>query len=115
MENFLNETETGHNISRIRMFEGSTEWLVATLVSFLGVLVNVLIVKALQLITPGKILLLKTSELIVGYILYICISTNNSGVSLHWFDVSGVVCMSLVVVFATFEDFVVDVTRWRWF
>ena len=45
MEKFLNETETGHNISRLRMFEGSTEWLVATLVGFLGVLVNVLVVK----------------------------------------------------------------------
>ena len=43
--NVVNETSNGDNITRIRMFEGSTEWLVATLVSFLGVLVNVLVVK----------------------------------------------------------------------
>ena len=131
MENFLNETNTGHNISRIRMFEGSSEWLVATLVGFLGVLGNILVVKvsfqdslltllnyvlqALQYIPPGKMCLLKTFELIVGYILHLCVSTNLLSGPRPWLDVAGVVCLGLVVVFTICEDFVVDVSRWRWF
>jgi len=115
MENFLNGTETGHNISRIRMFEGSSEWLVATLVGFLGVLGNILVVKALQYIPPGKMCLLKTFELIVGYILHLCVSTNLLSGPRPWLDVAGVVCLGLVVVFTICEDFVVDVSRWRWF
>ena len=131
MENFLNETDAGHNILRIRMFEGSTEWLVATLVGFLGILGNLLIVKvsfhnswctvhnyvlqALQYIPPGKMCLLKIFELIVGYILYLCVSTNPLSGPRPWLDVGGVVCLGLVLVFTICEDFVVDVTRWRWF
>ena len=111
----------------IRIFEGSTEWLVATLVAFLGVLVSVAVIKvrrcknnklkqsrfsqAVQLVSPGKLVLLKCAELIAGYVLHLCIW----GDSYQWLDLGGAVCVGLAVVFTGVEELIVDIKRWRWF
>jgi len=95
----------------IRIFEGSTEWLVATLVAFLGVLVSVAVIKAVQLVSPGKLVLLKCAELIAGYVLHLCIW----GDGYQWLDLGGAVCVGLAVVFTGVEELIVDIKRWRWF
>ena len=41
----IDDIATVSSISTVRIFEGPTEWLVATLVAFLGITVNVLVLK----------------------------------------------------------------------
>eukprot|EP00092_Neocalanus_flemingeri_P022728 GFUD01024648.1.p1 GENE.GFUD01024648.1~~GFUD01024648.1.p1 ORF type:complete len:502 (-),score=117.07 GFUD01024648.1:171-1676(-) len=110
-----------HSLSN-RMFEGPTEWLVATLVAILGIFVNVVITKALQIVPPGKLVLLKSSEVVAGYVLHLCVwggatsvSAGVLGQSLQWLDLGGAVCVGLAVVFTGVEDLIVDTRRWRWF
>lgn len=90
----------------------------ATLVAFLGITVNVVVLKALHYIPPGKILLLKSAELVAGYVLHLCVG-GVAGVGdqtvLQWLDLGGAVCVGLAVVFAGFEELIVDSKRWRWF
>eukprot|EP00092_Neocalanus_flemingeri_P022727 GFUD01024647.1.p1 GENE.GFUD01024647.1~~GFUD01024647.1.p1 ORF type:complete len:504 (-),score=120.32 GFUD01024647.1:171-1682(-) len=110
-----------HSLSN-RMFEGPTEWLVATLVAILGIFVNVAITKALQIVPPGKLVLLKSAEVVAGYVLHLCVwggatsvSAGVLGQSLQWLDLGGAVCVGLAVVFTGVEDLIVDTKRWRWF
>jgi len=105
-----------------RMFEGPTEWLVATLVAFLGILVNIVITKTLHVVPPGKLMLLKSTELVVGYVLHLCVwggaASGTAGAlrhSLQWLDLGGAVCVVLAVVFTGVEELIVDTKRWRWF
>eukprot|EP00090_Calanus_glacialis_P045512 TRINITY_DN8492_c0_g1_i1.p1 TRINITY_DN8492_c0_g1~~TRINITY_DN8492_c0_g1_i1.p1 ORF type:complete len:507 (-),score=134.66 TRINITY_DN8492_c0_g1_i1:237-1757(-) len=114
----IDDIATVSSISTVRIFEGPTEWLVATLVAFLGITVNVLVLKALHYIPPGKILLLKSGELVAGYVLHLCVG-GVAGVGaqavLQWLDLGGAVCVGLAVIFAGFEELIVDSKRWRWF
>jgi len=95
----------------IKMFEGPTEWLVATLIAFLGVFVSLVVVKVVQLVPPGKLVIIKCAELIVGYVLHTCIW----GEFYNWLDLGGAVCVGLAVVFTCFEELIVDTKRWQWF
>jgi len=106
-------TVTG--VATIKIFEGPTEWLVATLVAFLGIFVNVVILKALQYLQPGKVMLLKAVELLAGYLLYLCVTGTGVHTVLQWLDLGGAVCVGLAVAFAGFEELIVDTKRWCWF
>merc|ERR1712142_538207 len=74
----LQDTTSESGVASIKMFKGPTEWLVATLVAFLGIFVNVVILKALKYLKPGKVMLLKAAELVAGYVLHFC---NDGGYS----------------------------------
>jgi len=102
-------------VTSIEIFEGPTEWLVATLVAFLGIFVNVVILKVLKYLQPGKVMLLKAAELVAGYVLHLCVTGQGSHAVLRWLDMGGAVCVGLAVAFTGLEDFVVDTKRWRWF
>merc|ERR1711970_1585592 len=102
-------------VTSIEIFEGPTEWLVATLVAFLGIFVNVVILKVLKYLQPGKVMLLKAAELVAGYVLHLCVTGQGSHAVLRWLDMGGAVCVGLAVAFAGLEEFVVDTKRWRWF
>lgn len=111
----LQDTTSESGVASIKMFKGPTEWLVATLVAFLGIFVNVVILKALKYLKPGKVMLLKAAELVAGYVLHLCVMTEGTPGDLHWLDMGGAVCVGLAVTFAGFEDLIVDTKRWRWF
>merc|ERR1712117_26915 len=102
-------------VTSLEIFEGPTEWLVATLVAFLGIFVNVVILKVLKYLKPGKVMLLKAAELVAGYVLHLCVTGQGSHAVLRWLDMGGAVCVGLAVAFTGLEDFVVDTKRWRWF
>merc|ERR1711970_475341 len=102
-------------VTSIEIFEGPTEWLVATLVAFLGIFVNVVILKVLKYLQPGKVMLLKAAELVAGYVLHLCVTGQGSHAVLRWLDMGGAVCVGLAVAFTGLEEFVVDTKRWRWF
>merc|ERR1711970_871593 len=102
-------------VTSIEIFEGPTEWLVATLVAFLGIFVNVVILKVLKYLQPGKVMLLKAAELVAGYVLHLCVTSQGTHAVLHWLDMGGAVCVGLAAAFAGLEEFVVDTKRWRWF
>jgi len=102
-------------VASLEIFEGPTEWLVATLVAFLGIFVNVVILKVLKFLQPGKVMLLKAAELVAGYVLHLCVTGQGGHAVLRWLDMGGAVCVGLAVAFAGLEEFVVDTKRWRWF
>jgi len=102
-------------VTSLEIFEGPTEWLVATLVAFLGIFVNVVILKVLKYLQPGKVMLLKAAELVAGYVLHLCVTGQGTHAALRWLDMGGAVCVGLAVAFAGLEEFVVDTKRWRWF
>jgi len=114
----MDNIATVPSVARIRMFEGPTEWLVATLVAFLGIFVNVVMVKALNFLPPGKVLLLKCGELVAGYVLHLCVrgvGGVGAEAALQWLDLGGAVCVALALLFTGFEELIVDTKRWRWF
>lgn len=95
-----------------RMFDGVNEWLVGTLISLLGIFATVMVIKALQYVEAGRAALIKTTEIITGYIL---VTSLSSLTSLDWLDVVGVVLVFLAVMAATIEEKLVDRKRWKWF
>lgn len=100
-----------------RLFEGTVEWLVATLISFLGVFATVILIKSAQYLPPGKISLLHTSQLVAAYLLVTSFSqVAGAGVaSLHWLDLVGVLLVVFTLLAVSFEDKIVDIKRWSWF
>merc|ERR1712142_843070 len=94
----LQDTTSESGVASIKMFKGPTEWLVATLVAFLGIFVNVVILKALKYLMPGKVMLLKAAELVAGYVLHFCVMTEGTPGDLHWLDMGGAVCVGLALL-----------------
>ena len=111
-----------------RMFNGINEWLVGALISLLGIFATVMVIKvyqpsfppedhsnmlqALQYVEPGRAALIKTTEIIICYIL---VTSLTSIQPLHWPDLLGVLLVFLAVMAASLEDKLVDKERWKWF
>jgi len=95
-----------------RMFNGINEWLVGSLISLLGIFATVMVIKALQYVEPGRAALIKTTEIIICYIL---VTSLTSIQPLHWPDLLGVLLVFLAVMAASLEDKLVDKERWKWF
>ena len=111
-----------------RMFNGLNEWLVGSLISLLGIFATVMVIKvcshvslqvitlhtfqALQYVEPGRAALIKTTEIIICYILVTSLGPLQP---LHWPDLLGVLLVFLAVMAASLEDKVVDRERWKWF
>jgi len=118
MEEILNNTteavldKTSAVIFQNRMFEGTVEWLVATLISFLGVLATIIMIKALQYIHPGKASLIQTTQVLAAYIL---VTSMSSMSGLEWLDLAGVILVIFTIIAVFLEDKIVDIKRWRWF
>ena len=68
--------------------------------------------QAVQLVEPGRAVLIKSTEIITSYILVASLASFNS---LDWMDCIGVVLVFLAVAAATIEDKLVNRERWRWF
>merc|ERR1719270_451788 len=118
MEDILNNTteavldKTSAVIFKNRMFEGTVEWLVATLISFLGIFATIIMIKALQYIHPGKASLIQTTQVLAAYILVTSISSMSG---LEWLDLAGVILVIFTILAVFLEDKIVDIKRWRWF
>ena len=137
MEEILNNTteavldKTSAVIFQNRMFEGTVEWLVATLISFLGILATIIMIKvihviisvmkianqnilfqALQYIHPGKASLIQTTQVLAAYILVTSVSSMSG---LEWLDLAGVILVIFTILAVFLEDKIVDIKRWRWF
>lgn len=103
---------TDHVVSVNRMFEGTTEWLVASLISLLGVFATLVMIKVTQYIEPGTASLLHSSHLITGYIL---VTTTLVTSNMALLDLVGVILVILTVLAVLVENKIVDVKRWKWF
>jgi len=104
------------------MFGSLVDWLVATLIAFLGIFVSIVVTKTLHVVPPGKLLLLQSTQVVAGYVLYLCVGGGAAAVlpgvvkhPLTWLDLGGAVCVAIAVVFTAVEEFIVDIKRWRWF
>jgi len=106
------EGDTQAVLHHNRLFEGALEWLIATLISFLGILATLIVIKASQYIYPGKISLLQTTQVLVGYILVTSLAPVSG---LDWLDLAGVILVLFTVLAIFFEERIVDTKRWRWF
>lgn len=95
-----------------RMFEGAVEWLIASLISLLGILATGIVIKASQHIYPGKMSLLQTTQILVAYVLVTSLSPVSG---LDWLDMAGVILVLFTVLAIFFEERIVDTKRWRWF
>ena len=123
------EDDTHAVLHHNRLFEGALEWLIATLISLLGILATGIVIKvtcrhfitrvninnflqASQYIYPGKISLLQTIQVLVAYILVTSLAPVSG---LDWLDLAGVILVLFTVLAIFFEERIVDTKRWRWF
>ena len=123
------EDDTQAVLHSNRMFEGALEWLIASLISLLGILATGIVIKvtfrsffngitnpsvlqASQHIYPGKMSLLQTTQILVAYILVTSLSPVSG---LDWLDMAGVILVLFTVLAIFFEERIVDTKRWRWF
>ncbi len=123
------EDDTQAVLHHNRLFEGALEWLIATLISLLGILATGIVIKvtcrqfvlgstltmflqASQYIYPGKISLLQTTQVLVAYILVTSLAPVSG---LDWLDLAGVILVLFTVLAIFFEERIVDTKRWRWF
>ena len=112
----MNITSDLYDMSPSRIFSGSREWLVSTLVSVLGVFSTAIIIKSLQYLHPGRVSLLQTTQILTTYILVTSMTKMTASThGLELLDLGGVILVILTIIAALLEDKIIDTKRWKWF
>lgn len=88
------------------------QWTLVCLMVCLSCLALSLSTISVVWIPPGKVVLIRSTQIVVTFLLQLVAVTSSTHV---WLDMGGVVCVTIVVFVVMVEDLVVDKKRWKWF
>jgi len=85
-----------------QLFQSAQDWVLACLIAVLGIAGNILMTQALKWVAPGKVMVLRSFEIVAAYILQICVF-NTTPV---WLDLGGTVLVMMAVLLMGTEDII---------
>jgi len=93
-------------------FQGWDErmWILSIMVALVGIIGSILMTKAVCWVTPSKVMVIRSFEVVAAYILQVTVFN----VPTHWTDLMGTACVISAVIAMGFEDCVMEKVNWRW-
>lgn len=92
-----------------QIFQSSQDWILASLIALLGIAGNILMTQALKWVKPGKVMVLRSFEIVAAYILQICVFKTTP----VWLDLGGTVLVLVAVLLMGTEDIIMTKLKWR--
>lgn len=80
------------------------------MVALVGIIGSILMTKAVCWVTPSKVMVVRSFEVVAAYILQVTVFD----VPTHWTDLAGTVCVISAVIAMGFEDCIMEKANWRW-
>jgi len=88
---------------------GSREWVISFLVALVGIMGSILMTKAVCWVTPSKVMVVRSFEVVAAYVLQVTVFDVPS----HWTDILGTTAIISAVIGMGLEDYVMDRLGWR--
>jgi len=85
------------------------EWMLSFMVALLGILGSIAMTKAVCWVTPSKVMVVRSFEVVAAYILQVTVYD----VPTHWSDLAGTMCVISAVIAMGVEDYLVKKLNWR--
>ena len=85
-------------------------WMLSIMVALVGILGSILMTKAVCWVTPSKVMVIRSFEVVAAYILQVTVFD----IPTHWTDLIGTSCVVSAVLAMSFEDCIMDRVNWRW-
>ena len=85
-------------------------WMLSFMVALVGILGSILMTKAVCWVTPSKVMVVRSFEVVAAYILQVTVFD----IPTHWTDLVGTMCVVSAVIAMGFEDCIMDKVNWRW-
>jgi len=85
------------------------EWMLSFMVALLGILGSIAMTKAVCWVTPSKVMVVRSFEVVAAYILQVTVYD----VPTHWSDLAGTMCVISAVIAMGLEDYLVERLNWR--
>merc|ERR1712115_287638 len=82
---------------------------VSQLVALVGILGSIVMTKAIGWVTPSKVMVVRSFEVVAAYILQITVFN----VPTHWLDLAGTMCVISAVIAMGMEDYLMERFNWR--
>merc|ERR1712168_185747 len=80
------------------------QWVLTFSIALVGLIGSILMGKAVCWVTPSKVMVVRSFEVVAAYILQVTVFD----VPTHWTDLSGTLCVIAAVVMMGVEDCVMD-------
>eukprot|EP00092_Neocalanus_flemingeri_P028118 GFUD01030538.1.p1 GENE.GFUD01030538.1~~GFUD01030538.1.p1 ORF type:complete len:411 (-),score=91.10 GFUD01030538.1:126-1358(-) len=85
------------------------EWILSFMVALVGILGSILMTKAVCWVTPSKVMVVRSFEVVAAYILQVTVFD----VPTHWTDLAGTICIIGAVIMMGVEDCLMEAVNWR--
>jgi len=85
------------------------EWVLSLMVALVGILGSIVMTKAIGWVTPSKVMVVRSFEVVAAYILQITVFN----VPTHWLDLAGTMCVISAVIAMGMEDYLMERFNWR--
>merc|ERR1712086_40048 len=85
------------------------EWVLSFLVALVGILGSIVMTKAVCWVTPSKVMVVRSFEVVAAYILQVTVFD----VPTHWSDLAGTMCVIAAVIGMGVEDCLMEKIPWR--
>jgi drug/metabolite transporter (DMT)-like permease len=85
------------------------EWILSFMVALVGILGSILMTKAVCWVTPSKVMVVRSFEVVAAYILQVTVFD----VPTHWSDLAGTMCVIAAVIGMGVEDCLMETINWR--
>merc|ERR1719219_270391 len=88
---------------------GAREWVISFMVALVGIMGSIAMTKAVCWVTPSKVMVVRSFEVVAAYILQV----NVYDVPTHWSDLAGTMCVISAVIAIGLEDYLMEKLNWR--
>jgi len=85
------------------------EWMLSFMVALVGILGSIAMTKAVCWVTPSKVMVVRSFEVVAAYILQVTVFN----VPTHWSDLAGTICVISAVIAMGLEDYLMEKLNWR--
>merc|ERR1712079_829319 len=85
------------------------EWVLSFMVALVGILGSIVMTKAVCWVTPSKVMVVRSFEVVAAYILQVTVFD----VPTHWSDLAGTMCVIAAVIGMGVEDCWMQKFNWR--
>jgi len=85
-------------------------WILSFMVALVGILGSILMTKAVCWVTPSKVMVVRSFEVVAAYILQVTVFD----IPTHWTDLIGTSLVVGAVISMGFEDCVMGKVNWKW-
>lgn len=85
-------------------------WMLSFMVALVGIIGSILMTKAICWVTPSKVMVVRSFEVVAAYILQVTVFD----IPTHWTDLGGTICVMGAVLSMSFEDCIMEKLQWKW-